>query len=67
MSNENNYMLLYESRNKEPYRETSSWCLPSDFIADELLLHNKEFVNDKISEVKEKPFIPAGPEFNTFK
>jgi hypothetical protein len=66
MSNENNYMLLYESRNKKPYKETSSWCLPSDFIADELLMH-KIFVNEKPVTVKEKPFIPAGPEFNTFK
>jgi hypothetical protein len=66
MSNENNYMLLYELRNKEPYRETSSWCLPSDFVADELLMH-KTFVNDQPIIVKEKPFILAGPEFNTFK
>ena len=66
MSNENNYMSLYELLNKESYVETSSWCLPSDFVADELLMH-KIFVNEKSVTVKEKPFIPAGPEFNTFK
>ena len=59
-------MSLYELLNKESYVETSSWCLPSDFVADELLMH-KIFVNEKSVTVKEKPFIPAGPEFNTFK
>lgn len=66
MSNENNYMILYEVRNKEPYRETSSWCLPGDFVIDELLIQ-KTFVKEQTLIVEEKPFIPAGPEFNTFR
>jgi hypothetical protein len=66
MSNENNYLLLYKLLSTEPYTSNGSWCLPNDFIVDELLIQ-KIVVDGQSVEVKEKPFILAGPEFNTFK
>ncbi len=66
MSNKNNYLLLYKLLSNEPYISNGSWCLPNDFIVDELLIQ-KIVVDGQSVEVKEKPFIPAGPEFNTFK
>jgi hypothetical protein len=46
--------------------EHSSHCLPNEFAIDEILIQ-KIVVDGQSVEVKEKPFTPAGPEFNTFK
>ena len=66
MSNKNNYRLLYKLLSNEPFVEHSSHCLPNEFVIDEILIQ-KIVVDGQSVEVKEKPFILAGPEFNTFK
>jgi hypothetical protein len=55
---------LYRLFSHEPYNPKESWVLPNEFVLDPLFQQKKqEYVNDVILE--EKPFILAGPEFNT--
>ena len=61
-----NFLMLYKIAGTEPYKMSSSWCLPADFVLDELPAR-KTFVSDPMLIPQEKPFILAGPEFNTFK
>ena len=58
--------MLFTIAGTEPYKDVSSHCLPAEFVLDELLA-KKFFVADPMFIPQEKPFILAGPEFNTFK
>jgi hypothetical protein len=62
----NNFFMLYKIAGTEPYKDYSSYCLPAEFVPDELLA-KKTFVSDPMFIPQEKPFVLAGPEFNTFK
>jgi hypothetical protein len=62
----NNFVMLYKVAGTEPYKESGSYCLPAEFVLDELLT-KKTFVSDPTFTPQEKPFILAGPEFNTIK
>ncbi len=66
MDSKNNFFMLYKIAGTEPYKASSSYCLPAEFVLDELLT-KKPFVPDPMFIPQEKPFILAGPEFNTLK
>jgi hypothetical protein len=55
---------LYTAFSSKPYDPKLSWVLPNEFVLNPLFQHSKQsYKNDVILE--EKPFILAGPEFNT--
>ena len=62
----NDFLMLYKVIGNEPYKEYGSYCLPAEFVLDDLL-PKKSFVSEPMLIPQEKPFILAGPEFNTFK
>ena len=52
-TNANNFLLLYNNNDKEPYQPTGSWSLHDGFKPDELLHPpKKEFVPDKLLSYK---------------
>ena len=56
--------IFYEIFSKDPYDPKLSWVLPNEFVLDPLLQSVKQsYVNDVT--IEDKPFILAGPEFNT--
>lgn len=62
----NNFLMLYKVAGTAPFKESDSYCLPAKFVLDKLLT-KKTFVSEPMLISQEKPFILAGPEFNTFK